>query len=153
MRLRRLLICAGVIAIAAGSSASAQPVPVGDLANTRFQWTVPLAEITSIGYFDYWIDAQPFADAAITRVADQTIGGVSHAVWQAKLPTTLIDGNHEVTVRSCRTGAKVAETDCSMGWLKVAFIVQKGVPVPPRPPTPSNGTFVTVTVNVTPRQP
>jgi hypothetical protein len=128
-------------------------VPVGDLATTRFQWTVPLAEIKTIGYFDYWIDAQPFADAAITRVADQTINGIAHAVWQAKLPTTLIDGNHEVMVRACRTGAKVAETDCSMGWLKVAFLVQKGVPLPPRPPTPSNGTFVTVTVNVTTRQP
>jgi hypothetical protein len=145
-------LAALVMALVA-TGAAAQPVQVSDLANTRFQWTVPAAEVTSIGYFDYWIDVQPFADAAITRVADQTINGITHAVWQAKLPTTLADGNHEVMVRACRTGATNAETDCSFGWLKVAFEVRKGVPLPPRPPTPSNGTFITVTVTVTPPVP
>jgi hypothetical protein len=124
-------------------------VPVGDLATTRFQWTVPLAEAKTVGYFDYWVDLKLVADAGITRVADQVINGIAHAVWQAKLPTTLVDGIHEVRVRSCIAGAKVAETDCSF-WLAVNFEKKTGepAPVPTRPPTPNNGTFVTVTVTV-----
>jgi hypothetical protein len=128
-------------------------VPVNDLANTRFQWTVPV-DAKGIGYFDYWVDLKPVGttDAAIARVADQTINGVAHAVWQAKLPTTLADGLHEVRVRACITGAKNADTDCS-AWLAVNFEVKQGTPLPPRPPTPSNGTFVTVTVTVTTSKP
>lgn len=129
-------------------------MPVNDLVNTRFQWMVPRADVDRIGYYDYWVDLKPLAvtESGITRIADQTVNGVAHAVYQGKLPATLADGLHEIRVRSCIPGAKVADTDCSF-WLAVNFEVKQGAPLPPRPPTPTNGTFVTVTVTVTTGRP
>jgi hypothetical protein len=137
-------LCAALIAFTA--EVHAQPAQVTDLQNTRFQWTIPLAEVSRIGYFDYWIDLKQFPEAGITRLEmTQIINGVEHTIWQAKIPPTLVDGFHEVRIRSCIPGAKVAEVDCSF-WYAVNFEVKAGpAPIPTRPPTPTNGSFVIVT--------
>lgn len=140
-----------VIALGLGvGSVSAQSVPVvTNLTTARVQWTVPSADAGKV-YFDYWVDLKPFAEAQITRMPDVTIGGVTLGAWQAKLPPTLAEGRHTVQMRSCRTGAKDPNVDCS-NWVSAAFEVDAEGNV--RPPDPSNVTFITVgvTVNVTGR--
>jgi hypothetical protein len=115
---------------------------VTNLATARVQWDVPLADAAKVGYFDYWVDLKPFAEAQITRLPDTA----ANAVWQAKLPTTLTKGLHAVQVRSCKTGAKDPNIDCS-AWVGATFEVNLDGSV--RPPQPGNLTVITVTVAVT----
>jgi hypothetical protein len=122
---------------------------VKNLTTARVQWNVPAADAGKV-YFDYWVDLKPFAEAQITRTPDVTIGGVTLAAWQAKLPPTLTEGRHHLQVRACRTGAKDPNVDCS-GWVGANFDVDADGNV--RPSDPTNVTFITVgvTVNVTGR--
>jgi hypothetical protein len=123
---------------------------VKNLTTARVQWTLPSAEAGKV-YFDYWVDLKPFTEAQVMRTPDVTIGGVTLAAWQAKLPPTLTEGRHHLQIRACKTGAKDPTVDCS-NWVGANFDVDADGNV--RPPDPTNVTFITVgvTVSVT-RQP
>jgi hypothetical protein len=148
MRLLSWCVCAALLVTAAGASAQDVPV-VKNLTTARVQWNVPAADAGKV-YFDYWVDLKPFAEAQITRAPDVTIGGVTLAAWQARLPATLTEGRHHLQVRTCRTGAKDPNVDCS-NWVAASFDVDADGNV--RPSDPTNVTFITVgvTVNVTGR--